>query len=328
MNLKPFSISSDVLVPAAMGVVAAVAYAPFSVLALLVWLLAAIVKARARWRTGETRGMATGVVTSALIFCGIVSAAAWYRPAKVVQQQLEREVTLPSTRMTLAELSYVATYDRPSLPMRTHFDFAAADQDVVVEWPRERLTFGEFLDAIEAQTALRRRFAHCGNGYTVLGGGDCSFGLEIRDPQLLQNSASRPYFDLEEYAAARHAKLRADAMNHVKTLLAKVIDEAAAGNDAFCILLESKKSSDKWVQLTSWDEVNAAYPLADDPAEKLAALVPAGFKLSAWEPRLYVTWEHGGDRLDDLAAFIVVYFEQVLGASSAKNDLRVEEQQL
>jgi hypothetical protein len=116
-------------------------------------------------------------------------------------------------------------------------------------------------------------------------------------------------------------------MNHVKTLLTKVIDEAAAGNDSLCILLESKRSSDKWVQLT-WDNVNAAYPLADDPAEKLAALVPACFELSTWEPRLYVTWEHGGERLDEIAAFVVAYFEKVLDVGAAKNDLRVEEQQL
>jgi hypothetical protein len=38
------------------------------------------------------------------------------------------------------------------------------------------------MSAIEAQTPLRNRFHHCGNGATVLWGGDCYFGVGFRVP--------------------------------------------------------------------------------------------------------------------------------------------------
>jgi hypothetical protein len=50
----------------------------------------------------------------------------------------------------------------------------------VVRFPSKEPTIGEFIAAVESQTALRHRFHHCGNGYTILWGGDCSFGLFFR----------------------------------------------------------------------------------------------------------------------------------------------------
>ena len=87
------------------------------------------------------------------------------------------------------------------------FCFADADKNTVVEWPRRDLTIGEFLDAIESQTVLRHRFMHCGNGYTVLGGGDCCFGLYVRDPELAVPPFPRERFDVDDYAAVRDRRI-------------------------------------------------------------------------------------------------------------------------
>ena len=129
------------------------------------------------------------------------------RPSKIVEQQLDREIALTSTRMTLAELSYVAAYDRRSFPIHTSFCFADADQDTLIEFPRRDLSIREFLDAIETQTVLRRRFMHCGNGYTILGGGDCCFGLYVRDPELAVPPFPRKRFDVDAYAAGRDRRV-------------------------------------------------------------------------------------------------------------------------
>lgn len=52
--------------------------------------------------------------------------------------------------------------------------------DRTVQFPSRELRVGEFIAAVESQTPLRHRFGHCGNGFTVLWGGDCSFGLHFR----------------------------------------------------------------------------------------------------------------------------------------------------
>jgi hypothetical protein len=197
------SITSDVLIAAVTGVIAAVSVIPFCVIALVVCGVATLRNAGSRLRAGRARMAIFGVLGSTLVFIGIVVAAASYRPCKVVEQVLQREITLPSTRMTLAELSYVASYERRSFPIHMSFCFADADRDIVVEWPRRDLTIREFLDAIESQTLLRRRFMHCGNGYTVLGGGDCCFGLYIRDPELAVPPFPRERFDVDAYATIR-----------------------------------------------------------------------------------------------------------------------------
>jgi hypothetical protein len=119
-------------------------------------------------------------------------------------------------------------------------------------------------------------------------------------------------------------------MNHIEELLKRVIDQAAEGNTSFCVLLESKSSPDQWVQL-SWDTINAAYPFAQEPMEKLRELKLPEFpylEISGWEPHKVATFEHGADDLKQIAAFVTAYFKKVLGVSAATKDLRTEEQQL
>jgi len=115
-------------------------------------------------------------------------------------------VDLEETNMTLAELAYLASYERERMPIRTSFCFADADKHLSVSWPRTKLTLREFLSAIESQTSLRGKFMHCGNGYTVLGGGDCCFGLYVRDPELAVPPFPRERFDLDAFAFEQRSK--------------------------------------------------------------------------------------------------------------------------
>jgi hypothetical protein len=119
-------------------------------------------------------------------------------------------------------------------------------------------------------------------------------------------------------------------MNHIEQLLKMVIDQAAEGNTSFCVLLESKTSPQRWMQL-SWDTINAAYPFAEEPLIKIRQLELPEFpnlEIAGWKPRKFATIEHGADKLDEISAFVIAYFKKVLGVSAAKKDLRVEEQQL
>ena len=198
---------SDAILAAVTGLIAAIAIIPFSVVALIIFAIRLLVKSRSRIRDGRACVAITNSIAATLIFGGILAAASLYRPAKIVDQQLARTINLPSTEMTLAELSYAATNDRRSFPMQTSFCFAVEDKDTIIRWPRNELTIGEFLDAIESQTVLRRRFMHCGNGYTVLGGGDCCFGLYVRDPELAVPPFPRERFDVDAYAADRDRRI-------------------------------------------------------------------------------------------------------------------------
>jgi hypothetical protein len=206
-TMKRFLSASDLVIAAACAMIAAVSIIPFSIIAFIVFVLATFARTRSRIRSGHARFASATCVVSVFLFVGLVSVAAMYRPSKVVEQQLDREIALTSTRMTLAELSYAASYDRSSFPIHTSFCFAAADQDTVIAFPRRVLTIREFLDTIETQTVLRRRFMHCGNGYTVLGGGDCCFGLYVRDPELAVPPFPRDRFDVDAYAAVRDRRI-------------------------------------------------------------------------------------------------------------------------
>ncbi len=180
MNSKTTSIAVDMLVATVTGIVAVVTVLPFSLMALAACLIMIAKRRRARLRQGQ-EGFAFAEATVALLVFG---GAALYRPAKVVTRLLQREVALPATSMTLAKLERLPWAEAGVLPTFVEFSFAEEDRETRVEWPRGQMTFGEFVEAIEAQSPLRRRFVHCGNGYTVLGGGDCSFGLSLRDPEL------------------------------------------------------------------------------------------------------------------------------------------------
>ncbi len=205
MLRKTFSIS-DVLVSAACGTIAAACVVPFSLIALIVFGIASYRTTRARTRSGRSRFATVNCLVSMLIFFGLVGSAAAYRPSKTEDQLLQREIKLPATQMTLAELCYAASFnnDQHVFPVRISIWFADSDKDTLIKWDRQVVTLGEFLDTIESQTRLRRRFMHCGNGYTILRGGNCCFGIYVRDPAPAVSAVPREQFDVDKYASNRN----------------------------------------------------------------------------------------------------------------------------
>jgi hypothetical protein len=106
---------------------------------------------------------------------------ATFAPVKIVNRQKSRHITLPKRLMTLAELAEPVEHGLN----RFYYCFVSVPEgqaDHAVRFLSQELTVSEFIAAIESQTRLRHRFHHCGNGSTILWGGDCSFGLHFRVP--------------------------------------------------------------------------------------------------------------------------------------------------
>jgi hypothetical protein len=152
---------------------------PINFAALVIWaiLVAGWVRRRAR-ASGRRAGYAELVIQLATMSVLVLAAAS--APGKIVDQVKAWHVTLPRQSMTIGELQ-APTYES-SRPIRY---WISAPDDLagrVVRFPSRELTVGEFIATIEAQTELRHRFGHCGNGSTILWGGDCSFGLSFEIP--------------------------------------------------------------------------------------------------------------------------------------------------
>jgi hypothetical protein len=160
---------------ALLGLLVVIAILPLNGLALALWVLT-IVRPLARSLSNADLTLHV----SAMV--GIVVAAV-YCPVKVTERVLDRQVVLPKTVMSLGELrEWTESSDsRPHLPIRTWLMVHESEVARVVHWPRLVLSLREFVSTIEVQTRIRHRFHGCGNGWTVLWGNDCSFGLELRD---------------------------------------------------------------------------------------------------------------------------------------------------
>lgn len=162
---------------------AAILVIPLSFVCLLTW-------AGWQWARSEGERSVVNAKTTpqaALLVAALLAAYLW--PGKYTEQVLDRPVSLNSQSYTLAEL-YEATA-RPlrteiELPIRTAWGFAEEDADQLVAFGVRRMSLREFVETIESQTSIRHRFLHCGNGWTLLRGGDCSFGLLMRDPALFR----------------------------------------------------------------------------------------------------------------------------------------------
>ena len=161
------------------GTVMAISVIPLNIAAFVIWLLLLIWRSR---RLGKARVV---LCQCGVLFAIVVSAAV--APVKITEQCLGSRVSLDEKQMSLQQLdAYVASPEkRGRFPIRIALTFAEEDKDNIVRWPSEQMTLGEFIAALESETALRHRFQHCGNGWTLLWGGDCCFGLSIRDPQLI-----------------------------------------------------------------------------------------------------------------------------------------------
>jgi hypothetical protein len=162
------------------GSLVVVTVIPLSVAALVAW--AFIVRTWARRQSRPTCHRWLNRV-SAVQVAGMIAIvlAAGFAPIKVVDRQKSRYITLPKHVMTLAELAEPFKHDWDGFRF-CYVNVPEGLADRTVRFPSRELTVGQFIAAVEAQTPLRHRFHHCGNGFTILWGGDCAMGLHFRVP--------------------------------------------------------------------------------------------------------------------------------------------------
>lgn len=129
------------------------------------------------------RSRAAGISQLAIVALVLIAAA--LAPVKAMDEVLLRPIQLPVRRLSLAELA-AATGAESSFRCEQQWSISwnleGVDSALVVELPSERLTAGEFIGALEAQTPLRHHFAHCGNAYSVLRGQHASTMVSFRKP--------------------------------------------------------------------------------------------------------------------------------------------------
>ncbi len=165
-----------------LGLATAAVAMPLPIIFVVFPLWAIFVAGWVKRRTRESgrRAGATELAVQLVAMSMLVLAAA-LAPGKIVDQVKARHVILPRQAMTIGELQEP---DTNGLPRPFRYWISASDDlaDRVVQFPALELTVAEFIATIEEQTPLRHRFGHCGNGSTILWGGDCSFGLSFHVP--------------------------------------------------------------------------------------------------------------------------------------------------
>jgi hypothetical protein len=177
-----------VLVLAFFGSMVVASPIPVNLAALVAWAI--VVR---KWATGRARSdrHAKGNAIAIIQVTGMIALVlvAAFAPVKIVDRQKARYITLPKQVMTVAELAEPIEHGwDPFYYYSVSVPEGLSDRAVL--FPARELAVGEFISTVEAQTPLRHRFSHCGNGFTILGGGDCSFGLHFRVPPATPGSPS------------------------------------------------------------------------------------------------------------------------------------------
>ena len=172
--------ATHVLATLAVGAAAVVIPAQLGLILLIarVALVVRRVKRRAR-EVGRLAGAADLAVHLALM--AAIVLAAGLAPVKTIDRVKARRITLTKPAWTVGELKDPVGHDL----IRPFYGSVNAPDDLdgrVVRFPSAEPTIAELIRAIESQTPLRHRFAHCGNGSSILWGGDCSFGVNFRVP--------------------------------------------------------------------------------------------------------------------------------------------------
>ena len=171
----------QIAIPLVLGAGIVVSVVPINALVFLFWL--ATVIGVARMRVARNPRSATAIFGIQTIVMTVVLVGAWMAPVKTKDRVLARSVSLPQTQMTLGQLK--EQFESPSFgrfPVMLSFGAPAAEADQTLRWPPHRMTLRQFISIIEAQTPLRHRFLSCGNGWTILWGVDCCFGLSLNTP--------------------------------------------------------------------------------------------------------------------------------------------------
>ena len=91
--------------------------------------------------------------------------------------------------------------------------------------------------------------------------------------------------------------------------VAQAVAQILAGDDDSFATFAVVGADDRWVQYKI-GQINAAYPFADDPVQRLAPL--ADFAVLGWEANKYVFGDLGRGDPRAIAAWIDKYFREIL----------------
>jgi hypothetical protein len=132
------------------------------------------------------RGRAAATLLSYAIITPLVVVGAALAPVKTTEKILENRLQLPRSEITLAELDDEARFEQLHdwLPGYVHITSPPDASAQRVRFRSKEITLREFVATIEGQSTLRHRFSHCGNGSSILFGGDACFGLYLREQRL------------------------------------------------------------------------------------------------------------------------------------------------
>ncbi|WP_146115806.1 MULTISPECIES: hypothetical protein [Pirellulaceae] len=201
MPRHSLSIGFDIVLPIILGTVF-VLNIMFMLLVPLVWVILFHMRSNARRDKRLPALPLFGNLVGACTFAAIVYAAASYEPTKTKLQYLGREQTFPLKRIELGELAYLTSSSNVDRQFTINFSFPDAQKLQVVHLPDETVTLQQLLDAVEHDTGMEGRFHSCGNGYSIIQGEDCCFGLNIGGTYFTEEA-----FDLDAYEEERFKRL-------------------------------------------------------------------------------------------------------------------------
>lgn len=141
------------------------------------WIAVVAIACGSEKRVSQIATLTTYVAVTALVVVAAILA-----PVKSVNEVLDRTVYLPKAALTLREMDWEANpqvRQWVSCPMYVHTTKNNADTKITFR--STEITLREFIQTIEEQSPLRHGFRHCGNGSSILFGGDCCFGVTIEE---------------------------------------------------------------------------------------------------------------------------------------------------
>lgn len=203
MPRHSLSIGFDILLPIVFGTLF-ILHVMFVMAVSSVWFALLYMRSNSRRDKNLSPMPLLGTLVAIGLFTTIVLAAHWYQPAKRERQLMERRVSLPADDVTLADLSFYFSRWNDEHPVLSSFTFSDADKDKVIHLPSKNPTVRQTLDAIQRDAGIEGQFRHCGNGFSILYGPDCCFGLNVH----ARGIQGEP-FDVSEYAYQKLAELNA-----------------------------------------------------------------------------------------------------------------------
>ena len=177
-GLKPMASISPLHVLLATALAVTIVVLPMGHIVMAIpWMI--VVAYATKRETKRGRGAFT-FATYVVVTLSIVIAAI-LAPVKTTERVLDRPMVLPKTELTIAEMNRETNFENTVwLPRFIYVATTSADADTKIRFRATDITLREFVDTIESQSNLQHRFMHCGNGSSILFGGDCCFGLSLR----------------------------------------------------------------------------------------------------------------------------------------------------